>query len=162
MKVISTILSSSSLISILLPQLFCYFSVFFISVIVLFISVYSLVLLGLYFTFLVSQSVPHFFFWDLGSFLLSLLWILFWVDCLVSSSFSCYSGVLFYPLPSSGSCFSAVSFCLTCCDWGFSSASCRLGCNSSCFYSLLPGGWNCLRGLYRLPGGRHCFLPTGG
>ena len=131
-----------------------YFSVFFISVIVLSISVYSLVLLGLCYTFFVSQSVPHFFFRDLGSSLLSLLWILFWIDCLISSSFSCYSGVLFYLLPSSGSCFSAVSFCLTCCDWDFSSASCRVGCNSSCFYGLLPGGWNCLRGLYRLPGGR--------
>ena len=163
MKVISTILPSSSLI-----QFFClsysaidYFSVFFISVIVLFISIYSLVLLSLCYTFLVSRYVPHFFFQVPGSSLLSLLWILFWVDCPISSSFSCYSWVLFYLLPSSGSCASAVSFCLTCYDWGFSSASCRVGCNS-CFYSLLPGGWNCLRGFYRLPGGRYCFLPTGG
>ena len=44
------------------------YSVLSISVIVLFISVTSLVFLGHCYTFLVSsQSVPPFFFWDLGS-----------------------------------------------------------------------------------------------
>ena len=112
---------------------------------------YSWYLLTSYFFIPVSYDKKDI--WDLGSFpLLSLLWILFWFDW--PSSFNLFILLGFYLVPSSGIYSSAVSFCLTCCDWDFSSASCRVGCNSSCFYGLLPGGWNCLRGLYRLPGGR--------
>ena len=62
------------------------YSVLSISVIVLFISVTSLVVLCHCYTCLVSsQSVPPFFFWDLGS---SLLWIPFEIDHLSQPSCS--------------------------------------------------------------------------
>ena len=80
--VIST-LSSSSLICSFASFILLLISSRVFSFQFLFISVCSLFLLGYCLTFLVSSwSVPLFSFLDLGASSLSLLWILFWVDCL--------------------------------------------------------------------------------
>ena len=52
-----------------------------------------------------------FYFEDFGSSLLSLLWILFQVDCLFPIHL--FGLVVFYLAPSSAVCFSVFSFCLT-------------------------------------------------
>ena len=151
---ISTILSSSSpihssatFILLLIPS-----SVFFISVIVLFISVCSLELLVLCYTFLVSsRSVPPFFFWNLGSSLLSLLWIIFQVDCLSPLHLVVLPG--FYLVPSSEAYSSAISLCLIFCDCSFCSTGFKvlvLLVSAVCLLVDEAG----LRGLCRLPGGR--------
>ena len=124
---IFTILSSSSIIhySASVILLLIPFRVFFISVFVLFISVCSLFLLGLCLTVLVSsQSVPPFFFRDLGLSLLSLLWILFQVDFLSPLCLVVLLG--FYFISSSGTYSYAILFCSTFCDCGFHSAVCRV------------------------------------
>ena len=73
-----SLIYSASVIFLLIPS-----CGIFISVIVLFICVCSLVLLDLYSTFLVSSwSTPLFFFWHVRSSLPSLIWILFHIDCL--------------------------------------------------------------------------------
>ena len=145
--VIYTILSSSSLMcssaSIVLLLIPC--SVFLISVIVLFICV--LLLLFLFFissSFLLNiycivSVCASFFSQDLGSSLLSLLWILFQGDCLSLLHLVVLLG--FYLVPSSGIYSSAISFCLTFCVCGPTGVCPLVG----------EAG---LRVLWRLPSGR--------
>ena len=74
------------------------------------------------------------YFQDFGSSLLSLLWILFQVDC--PFSLHLFGLVGFYHAPSSA-CFSVFSFCLIYYVWG--SPFCRLkDYSSSYFWSLSP------------------------
>ena len=84
------------------------------------------------YTFLVSsQSVPPFIFWDCGSSLPLLLWILFKVDCL----YSLYLVVLlgFYLVPSSGIYFPAISFYLTFYVCGLCSSELTVPCRTVIF-----------------------------
>lgn len=69
-------------------------NVFFIQLLFFFFF-YSISLLDIS---CISWSLPPFFFWDLWSSLISLLWILFQLDCL--SSFSCFYWffILFFSL----------------------------------------------------------------
>ena len=62
--------------------------------------------------------------WDFRSSLLSLLWILFQVDCLFPRHL--FGLVGFYLAPSSAAYFSVFSFCLIYCVWGLLSAGCRV------------------------------------
>ena len=71
-----------------------------------------------------SQSVPPFFFWDLGSFLLLLLWILFQVNCLSPLHLVVILGL--YLVSSSRIYSSAFSFCLIFCVCGLHSSGCRI------------------------------------
>ena len=96
--------------------------------------------------------MPLFFFfnpWDLGSLLLSLLWIL---SCR-SSPFHLVVLPVFGLIPLSGTYLSAMSF--------FSRFLClwfpffRLqGCSPSSFWHLPPGRWSWCRSLHRLSGER--------
>ena len=85
-----------------------------------------------------------FFFQDLGSSLLSLLWILFQLDCL--SPIHLVVLLRFYLVPLSGTYSSADSFCLTFCDCGFHSIGCRVVVLLG-FCCLPPGGWDWCKGL---------------
>ena len=124
-----------------LPHLFYYWFLlvyFFISVIILFIFVCSL---------------------DLGPYLLSLLWILFWVDCLPPLHLVVLLG--FYLVPLSGAYSPAILFCLTFCDCNFHSTSCRpVVILVSAVCSLVDEAGQ--RGLCKLSGGGDWFLPSGG
>ena len=68
--------------------------------------------------------MPPFFFWDLGSSLLSLLSIIFQVDCL--SPLHLVFLVSFYLAVSSARYFFVFSFCHTYCVCGLLSAGCRI------------------------------------
>ena len=86
---------------------------------------------------------------DFGSSVLSLLWILFQVDCLSPLHLVTFVG--FYFAPSTATYLFIISFCLTycVCVW---SPFCRLhDCSSSHFWCLPPGGWGCSSGSCRLP-----------
>ena len=104
-----------------------------------------------------SWFVAPLFFWELGTSLLSLLWVQFWVDCLSPVYLAVLLG--FYLFPSSGTHSSAGSFCLTFCDCGFCSTDCRVVVLASAFCPPVGRGW--LRGLCRLSDGSKWFLPTG-
>ena len=100
--------------------------------------------------------MPPFFFQNLRLPLLSLLWILFQIDCLVSTSFSCCSGIL--------SCFFIWHIflcCLLLSDYLYLSSSfLRLqDCNSSRFWCLFH---SVRLVLCRLPGGRGWCLHYSG
>ena len=126
MAVISTVLSSSSLIHFLC-QLFCnwfllvYFSfqlLYYSSLFVLSSSRSPLIISCI---FLICASI---LFWDLGSSLLSLLWILFQVDCLSPLQLVIFVG--FYLVPSFATYFSVISFCLIYCVCDLLSTGCRI------------------------------------
>ena len=68
--------------------------------------------------------MPSFFFQDLGSSLLSLFWILFQADCPFPLHLVVLLGL--YLIPLSGTYFSAMSFYLTFCVWGFHSTGFRI------------------------------------
>ena len=110
-------------------------------------------------TFLLSSwSVPPFYLQDLKSSLLSLLWILFQVDCIFSSFiWSCG----FLPcsfICSIFPCHLILSNLL--CLWFLFY---RLqGHSSSCFWYLIPGGWGWFRGFCRIPVGKDWCLHSGG
>ena len=104
------------------------------------------------------SSVPAFFFQDLGSSLLSLLWIIFQEDCL--SPLHLVFLLEFYLVLSSGKYFSAVSFCVTFCVCSLCSSGNKI---------IVPLAFGVCRlvgevgpGLCRLPGQRDWCLPTGG
>ena len=103
-----------------------------------------------------SWFVAPLFSWELGTSLLSLLWVLFWVDCLSPIYLVVLLG--FYLLPSSGTHSSAGSFCLTFCDCGFYSTDCRVVV--LLLLSALPldeAGWEACAD----SDGSTWFLPTG-
>ena len=113
----------------------------------------------LYRSSLFACSVSAFIlFWDLGSSLLSLLWVLLHVDCISPLHLVVLLG--FYHVLSSGTYPSGISFCLTFCDCGFCCTDCGVVVLASAFCPLVDEAQ--LRGLCRLPGGSDCFLPTRG
>ena len=162
MALISTILYSCSLFFCLAYSAVDLFFCIFISVIVLLITVslfFGFVsLLSISYIFLVSASI---FSHDLGSSLLSLLWIPFSGWLLISSSF--ISGCSFIM------CFYLCTIFLCHLIWSHSlclgSYSHRQkGHISSCFLCLPPRGWVWSRALFRLPfahalvgGSQYCF-----
>ena len=98
-------------LSVLLPPLFCYW--FLLEN----FKFHLLCCSSLFVCFSSSRSLLNvlvfspFYFQDFGSSLLSLLWILFQVDCLFPLHL--FGLVGFYLTPSSVVCFSVFSFCLT-------------------------------------------------
>ena len=81
--------------------------------------------------------MPPFVFWDLGSSLLPLLWILFQVDCL--SPLRLVVFVYFYLFPLSKSVFFVISYCLIFSVCGLLIAG---RCSGWCLVlELLGGGW---------------------
>ena len=91
-----------------------------------------------------SQSMPPFLLQDLESSLLSLLWILFQVDCLSPLHLVVLVG--FYLAPSAATYFFVISFCQTYCVCGLLSIGCWI--SFSCFWPLPPSRWGWFRGLY--------------
>ena len=94
--------------------------------------------------------MPSFCFQDLGSSLVSLLWILFQGDC--RSPLHLIALVLFYLAPLSATYFFVISFCLTFCVCGVLSAGCRtlvLASDVCCLVgevalgakTIIRGGW---------------------
>lgn len=74
----------------------------------------SLYLWALFKPFILSSwSVSPSVFWNFGSSLLSLHWNLFWVDCLSLLLLVVIQSL--YPVPSSGTYSSTISFCLNFC-----------------------------------------------
>ena len=142
---LSLIHSSVSFILLLIPS-----HVFFISVAILFISIFSRLLVS-------SRSVPQLILWHLGSSLLSLVWIIFQANCL--SLLHLVVFLEFYLIPSFRTHFSTISVCLTSCVCRLQSTG--LQHFSSCFRCLSSGERDCSNGLYRLPGWRTQCLSTG-
>ena len=102
------------------------------------------------------------FFWDLGFSLLSLLWILFWVDCLSPLHLVVLLG--FHLVSSSGTRQQILFCCLILSDFPclWSPFHRVQDHTSSCFWCLPPCGWGWSRALCRLPSERDWCLPTGG
>ena len=97
-----------------------------------------------------------FYFQDFGSSLLSLLWIVFQVDCLFLLHLFVLVG--FYLAPSTAVYFSVFLFCLTYCVWGLLSQA--ASCSSWNFLCLPPVGKVCSIGCvgFLLEGTGACFL----
>ena len=93
---------------------------FFISDTVLFILLFLFFKFPALFKIFLDLFI-HSFFWDLDSSLLSLLWIIFQVDCLFPLNYFCG----FYLVSLSETYFSLISFCLTFCACGLST-NCRV------------------------------------
>ena len=73
-------------------------SIFFISVIILFICLFFISSNSLLNIACIFSVMPPFFFWDLESSLRTLLWILFQVDCLASFHLAVLLGLYLTPL----------------------------------------------------------------
>ena len=153
--VIST-LSSSSLICSFASFILLLISSSVFSFQLLFISVCSLFLLGHCSIFLVSSwSVPLFSFLDLRASSLSLLWILFWVDCLSQLHLVVLLGFCLAP-PFRTHLLSHFVFL-----WLWFPFHRLQWYSSSCLWYLPTGGWGWFRDLWRPHGGRDWCLPTG-
>ena len=143
----SLIHSSTSFILILIPcSVFLLHLLYCSSGVFLFFKSSSS-LLNFSFIFLVCAA---FFFQDLGSFLLLLLWIIFQVNCL--SPLHLVVLQRFYLVSLSGMYFSVISFCLTFCICGLCSACCRI------VVPLASGVCHMVGGSGSFPSSGHCHV----
>ena len=99
-----------------------------------------------------------FYFQDFGSSLLSLLWILFQVDCLFPLRL--FGLVGFYLAPSSAAYLSVFPVCLTYCVCSLIFAGCRFVV--PVVFGVCPSGYGWFSGLCRIPGGGDWCLCSGG
>ena len=151
------------LLTVLLPYLCCCWSI-----LLHFHFSYCVITVSLFFSFVSLLSISYIFSvcasifsYDLGSSLLSLLWIPFSGWLIISSSFISSCSFLM--------CFYLCTIFLCHLIWSHSlclgSSSHRQKSHiSSCFWCLPPGGWVWSRALFRLPfahalvgGSQYCF-----